>query len=588
MVFVAHADLPAGVPFQGRITAANGSPLSDGGYFTTFRLYDQPAGGVALWQETKTVPVARGVYSTVLGDTNPFPPALTFDHPYYLSVEMPGDAEMTPRFPLGAAPYARVAETLSISGPPAGLGSPLAGLAKARTGHARQQGSHDTSGGNADFRTVDPGQTITLFDAQGAGILQRFWCTIAPRADLLLHCQSVLRMYWDGETTPSVEVPVGAFFGVGFGQQIDFTSLPLNETSGGYNCYWEMPFHKSARWTLTNMSTKRIDAFYYNIDYTSYDSLPGDLHHFHAQWRRENPTSRGKNYTVLDATGRGQFVGTALFMQNRQGTGLGFLEGDEMMYMDGETTPSVSGTGTEDYFSSGWYYDHGTYSAPYHGCIIKDTTLGRVSTYRWHVEDAKPFATSIRVTIEHGTNNDTECDYSSVAYWYQAEPHAAFPAFPTDPSLLLPYVAPPPYQIPNAIEGESLVGAAQATAGAVSVQEMTTFGSGWSGGQQLWWQPTAIGARLTLHIPATTAGTYALTGYFTRAKDYGKFQVKLGAINVGAEQNFYGPDVVPTGAVALGTVTLAAGDNPLVVEVTGKDAASTGFLFGLDALVLSQ
>lgn len=222
-----------------------------------------------------------------------------------------------------------------------------------------------------------------------------------------------------------------------------------------------------------------------------------------------------------------------------------------------------------------------------HGCIIKDTTQGQISTYRWHVEDAKPFDTSIRVTIEHGTNNDTEADYSSVAFWYQSEPHAAFPAFPTNHALLLPYVAPPPYQIPNAIEGESLVATAQATSGNAEAQDMTTFATGWSGNQQLWWRPTASGAILTLQAPAPAAGTFSLTGYFTKVMDYVKMQIRLGAQNIGAEQTLYDPNVVPTGAVAFGNVTLVAGSNTFKVNVTGRDAASTGYLFGLDAFVLT-
>ena len=139
-------------------------------------------------------------------------------------------------------------------------------------------------------------------------------------------------MYWDGDSYPSVECPIGAFFGVGFGEQKDFISAPLDETSGGYNCYWPMPFHKSVRWTLTNGSGKKLDSFYYNIDYTALDSLPRDTRHFHAQFRRENPTTPGRNYTILDTVGEGHYVGTALFMA---GKALYFLEGNEMVYIDG-------------------------------------------------------------------------------------------------------------------------------------------------------------------------------------------------------------------------------------------------------------
>ncbi|HEY3284479.1 MAG TPA: glycoside hydrolase family 172 protein, partial [Armatimonadota bacterium] len=312
--------------------------------------------------------------------------------------------------------------TAQGANPAAGMGSPLAGLALPHAGVTRHEGSWDRSGGNGDARGVRPGETLTLLDYKGAGVIRRFWVTIAPRAEKSIHSHAILRMYWDGETTPSVEAPIGDFFGVGLGEQRDFISLPLTETSGGYNCYWPMPFHKSARWTLTNLSNKRIDAFYYNIDFTGYDKLAKDLRHFHAQWNHENPTNPSKNYTILEAKGEGHFVGTALFME---GPNMGFLEGDEMVYVDGETKPSVIGTGTEDYFSSGWYFDRGLYSAPYHGVTLKEEGGGkaRVCAYRWHIEDAMPFHKSIKFTIEHGHANEYKADYSSVAYWYQSEPH---------------------------------------------------------------------------------------------------------------------------------------------------------------------
>ena len=471
---------------------------------------------------------------------------------------------------------------------PVGTLGGLGELARAKGGTPLHEGSWDRKGGNGDLRRVAPGETLTLLDHQGAGIVRRFWVTIAPRSEMVIHRQAILRMYWDGESTPSVEAPIGDFFGVGFGEQKDYISLPLNETSGGYNCYWPMPFHKSARWTLTNMSAKTIDAFYYNIDFTGYKSISKDLRHFHAQWRRENPTTPNKNYTILEATGKGHFVGTALYMQNRRGRGLGFLEGDEMIHLDGEEKPSIIGTGTEDYFSSGWYYDRGLYSAPYHGINLKDTLMGRVSTYRWHIEDAMPFKKSLKVTIEHGHANDHEGDYSSVAFWYQTEPHAPFPTFPSNPDSLLPFVPPPPMKIPGAIEGESLLKSAKATMGPVEVQDMSPWLHEWSSAEQLWWRPTAVGATLTLSLPAPADGEYELVGYFSRAKDYGNIQVLVNDAPAGPVVNLFDPEVKPTGAVSLGKVQLKQGANPLQIRVTGKDTRSGGYLVGLDAFVLKR
>jgi hypothetical protein len=147
--------------------------------------------------------------------------------------------------------------------------SPLSNLAFPRLGEAMHEGSWDRQHKNNDSRPLKPEEVLTIFEHEGAGTVHRFWVTIGPREDVGILSQVILRMYWDDDTYPSVECPIGAFFGVGFGEQKDFISLPLNETSGGYNSYWPLPFHKSARWTLTNGSSKTLEGFYYNIDYTA-------------------------------------------------------------------------------------------------------------------------------------------------------------------------------------------------------------------------------------------------------------------------------------------------------------------------------
>jgi hypothetical protein len=460
--------------------------------------------------------------------------------------------------------------------------SPLSQLAEPKEGAAMHEGSWDRTGGNADMRRVEPGQSLTLFDHQGAGCVHRFWVTIAPRADMKIHAQAILRMYWDGEENPSVECPIGAFFGVGFGQQKDFTSLPLNETSGGYNCYWPMPFHKSAHWTIENKSDKPIDAFYYNIDYTALDSIPQNARHFHAQFRRENPTSKDKNYTILETSGAGHYVGTALFMQGIRPRNISFLEGDEMVYIDGAEKPSIIGTGTEDYFSSGWYYDHGPYSAPYHGCVIKDEKIARISTYRWHIEDTIPFKKSIRFTIEHGTNNECTADYSSVAYYYLAGPT---PKGPVLPANLLPTVPPEPFKIKGAIEGENLKDSATATAGDLEIQNMDIFGEDWSGGAQLFWTPREPNAELTLNVPAPSDGEYTITARMTTAPDYGIIQFTANGKAIGGALDLYSRQVEHKD-FPLGTVTLKKEKNAVVVKNVGKNDKSRGFLVGIDAFIL--
>lgn len=481
-----------------------------------------------------------------------------------------------------AAPEARAQRQYA---PAIGRGT-LGSLITPRGGKLLHFASTDPRGGNADMRGVAPGETHTLMDYKGGpGIIRRWWITIAPRNNVAIQRQAIIRCYWDGETNPSVEVPVSDFFGMGFGQWKDFQSLPLNMTSGGYNCYWPMPFRKSARITIENRSNVRIDALYYNLDVETHKSLPDDTLYFHAQFRRQRPTENGKSYTILETTGKGHYVGTLMSMQAMQGRGLFYLEGDEIVTVDGEATPSIVGTGTEDYFSSGWYYDTGEYSAAYHGVPIKDTEKGRISTYRWHIEDAIPFEKSLKFEIEHGPVNDVRADYSSVAYYYQTHPHPPFPPLPKD---LLPAEPTPVPRIPGIIEGESLRASAKATAGNVEFQDMSVFEGEWSSLGQLWWLPTSSGARLTLTFNAPEAKEYELIGYFTQARDYGDVRVRVnGAADpLPTVVRGYNANVRHHGPVSLGRVALKAGANTIEFEMVGKDERSNGYLFGLDGLVL--
>jgi Protein of unknown function (DUF2961) len=473
--------------------------------------------------------------------------------------------------------------------------SPLAGVAGDHPGDAMHAGSWDRGGGNGDAVPVAPGQTITLLDYHGAGIIRRFWVTIAPRAEMHVHSQAILRMYWDDEKEPSVECPVGAFFGVGFGQQKDYVSLPLNEISGGYNCYWPMPFHKHARWTLENRSNVKIDAFYYNVDFTALKSLPAGMKQFHASYRRENPTHADKNYTILDAEGDGQYVGTALFMQAIKPYDIAFLEGDEMIYIDDRhepvpaqwhhtmPVPQINGTGTEDYFSSGWYFDRGVYSAPYHGVVIKNEAIAQISAYRWNIEDAIPFHKKILVTIEHGTNNDHVADYSSVAYFYQSGPHKPYPPLPADAADLLPTV----HHIDGLIEGSELSNHAKATVGQVSTQDMHPFPGSWVSGQQIFWRDGKPADELTFQIPAPAAGTYDLAFYFTNAPDYAAVRLFQNGHGLGRRIGLYAAQVEPHRPEVIKRVQLEAGNNEMTVRIVGKNAQSTNYFVGLNAVKLT-
>lgn len=471
-------------------------------------------------------------------------------------------------------------------------GGTLDALTLSRPGRIAHYASTDPKHGNADFRRLAPGETLTLVDHRGAGIVRRWWLTIAPRNNVAIQRQLIVRCWWDDEPTPSVEVPVSDFFGVGFGQWVQYVSAPLNMTSGGYNSYWPMPFHHHARITVENRSAVTVDAFYYNVDVESVDRLPDSTLYFHAQFRRVT-TVRGTPVTVLDAVGRGQYVGTMLAMQPRHSRAMFFLEGNEQVVVDGDSAHAIVGTGTEDYFSSGWYFDTGPYSAPYHGAPIKDTTSGRVSAYRWHIEDAIPFQRTLRFDIQHGGANDAPgTDYSSVAFWYQTHPHAPFPPLPSD---LLPAEPWTPTRLPGMIEAEGLIRSAHVTGGELQVQDLSfeeDSTATWSDGRHLWWVNARPGARLTLPLPAPAAGSYELVGYFTRATDYGDVRLSVNGVALAPVVRGYSPTVRPTGPISFGRVRLRAGANTVVVEIVGKDPRSQGsgggYFVGIDGFVLRR
>jgi len=312
--------------------------------------------------------------------------------------------------------------------------------------------SYDRTGANADFRVVDPGATLNLLDAPGPGVITHIWITIASPEDLHLK-KLVLRIAWDDESTPSVEAPIGDFFGLGLGEYFLYQSTPLMVASDkALNSFFPMPFQKRARITVTNEGKEKVDAFYFNIDYRACAKpIPADTLYFHAQYRQQTPnkgwtnnwSSNGDsivndkknldgkdNYVWLEAAGHGHFVGVTMsVLQNQDGW---WGEGDDMFFVDGESLPSINGTGSEDYFLGAWDFGSHPFSYALMGAPVKGAELagGRSSVYRFHLDSPITFAKSIRATIEHGHANVRSDNFFSVAYWYQSEPHAAFPALP--------------------------------------------------------------------------------------------------------------------------------------------------------------
>jgi len=297
---------------------------------------------------------------------------------------------------------------------------------------------------------IAPGECRTLAEIEGPGTIQHIWMT--PTGHWRF---SILRIYWDGSETPSVECPVGDFFACGWNRYAQVSSLPVCVNPGSaLNCYWEMPFHRSCRITMTNIATEAMCLFY-QIDYTLTD-VPEDAACFHAQFRRQNPLPYKSVYTILDGVrGRGHYVGTYMaWGVNNTGW---WGEGEIKFYIDGDREfPTICGTGTEDYFCGSYDFDVGKenggyreFNTPYAGLaqVIRPDGLydsqTRFGLYRWHICDPIRFKKDLRVTIQAlgwrngGRYLPLQDDIASVAYWYQALPTAPFPVLPEKDQLEL-------------------------------------------------------------------------------------------------------------------------------------------------------
>lgn len=313
----------------------------------------------------------------------------------------------------------------------AGQDWPVQGLATACDFEAHRVTSADPAGGNEDWRYLQPGETLVLADLRGPGCIVHLRDNITSKEPHHLQYH-VLRAYWDGERTPSVEVPVGDFFAVGFGftEKINSALICIDQQPGrsldaaamgaARNCYFPMPFAKSAKITLTNEGKERSQ-HWFEVNYRTFHKAPANQLYFHAQYRQGAPPPVGP-YLILDAQGRGHLVGCVLSVKNNDGGWWG--EGDEILYIDGRH--AMQGTGSEDYFCESYGLRPGCF--PYFGVPLLQEPF--TTAYRWHLPDPVPFRKSLRFLIEQGKGVPPFVSgnfYYSVAYWYQTEPHAPFP-----------------------------------------------------------------------------------------------------------------------------------------------------------------
>lgn len=334
------------------------------------------------------------------------------------------------------------------------MSSPLDGLLHLSTSRSRRVSSFDRAGGNKDCVSFKSGETFVMADLEGAGIVKHIWITLSSK-DLMSRKNLVLRCYWDGQEHPSVEAPIGDFFGQGWGMKYNFSSLPLAaapKEGHALVSYWPMAFGNGARITVENQGPEDIDAFYFYVDYEEHETISDETPRFHAWYNQELTVPEGdtenewsilgpepknpgdlQNYVFCECEGEGHFVGVNYYVHSPGPVWYG--EGDDMFLVDGEEWPgSAHGTGTEDYFNMSWCPDE-HFLHPYFGCArapgrLNDSGrfgwIGKTHVYRFHIEDPVRFKKSLRASIEHGHANTLTLELSSVAYWYQKLPGKKF------------------------------------------------------------------------------------------------------------------------------------------------------------------
>lgn len=496
--------------------------------------------------------------------------------------------------------------------------TPLGGLAKPQEGRSMRETStfrrgadgkydrnadplHDeTEQSNYDNFRVAPGQTHVLMDREGPGVITHIWMTFlgpeplrwAPQGSAT-HQDMLLRIYYDGSDRPGVEAPVGDFFANCFGKRSSVISVPVVvEDADSYNCFWHMPFRKSVRVEVVNQGTKNVNLLYYNIDWIKRDSMPEDTPYFYAQYRQEYPVEKGKDYVVLETKGKGHVVGTVLAVRMRSPSWFG--EGDEKIYIDGESKPSIWGTGTEDYFLSAWGLKRT--STPYFGTPYFDQwgiVGGHTSAYRWHINDPIVFQKEIKIVFEHwgwispdenpdykSTSwNEREDDYSSVVFWYQQGTPTFSARAPSGAERRLPsldrVIA---YARDVAKHGE----------GSAQPQKLPHFE-----GPQLLYKPLVQeGAWVELPFKVERKEPLRLLIDATTSYDFGRYQAFVIApdgdrVRIGNPMDFYTSGIEGREFHLL-DFWPDPGEYRLRLECVGKNPASQGHYVGLESVRLRE
>lgn len=428
---------------------------------------------------------------------------------------------------------------------------------------------------NTDFIELEPGKTATLATLAGPGRITHMWFTYAT-PERSSSRRLTLRIYWDGETNPSVEAPLGDFFGVGHGMDAELNSIPVRVTANGRarNCYWPMPFGKSARIELTNDGLSPVRRLYFQADWRQVPSLTAGTPYFHARYRQQDHLGKGR-YVVLDAEGKGHYVGTV--MSVRANAGGWFGEGDDFFFIDGEKEPSLRGTGTEDYVGDAWEFRQ--FDGPYYGVpVYEGNGPGTLTSYyRWHIADPIAFEKSLRFEIEHtgppsitatGAYTERADDFASVAFWYQVEPHRAFGSVPPVEERL-------GYSLADTQE-VTLDTARSIQGGTLSIVRRSVV-----------FAATGPGSTVEVDFEIKKPGRWNLSIYFPQGPDSGTYQVFLDGEAAGSPRSFYSPNAVVPPARSIGTLGFTPGRHRLRFVCTGRSPLSHGYELSVGPIALT-
>ncbi|HDP34399.1 MAG TPA: DUF2961 domain-containing protein [Candidatus Hydrogenedentes bacterium] len=427
---------------------------------------------------------------------------------------------------------------------------------------------------------IDAGDSERM-EIRGSGAIYRVVCGVEANdmETALRHC--VLTVSFDGEAD-AVSAPLGDFFGAAPGNN-PYQSLPSGVLEDGLlYSHWYMPFKEAAVILVENRGNDNI-RLRGEIGFAPRE-WGADMMYFHAKWRAEKdiPTRPMQDWNYMDVRGEGRFAGVMLHVANPVPDWWG--EGDEKIYVDGESFPSHFGTGTEDYFGYAWC-NTSLFTHAYHNQARCDGpgNFGHTCVSRFHVMDDIPFGESFRFDMEVWHWAETNITQAITAYWYAAaNSRDNFPAIATD--LLGVPVLEPPKGVEGALEGEDMT-IISASGGATEIQSSTAWT--WSGMNQLWWRDAAPGDTLILAFPVEKEGRYEVFAVFTKAKDYGVHQIKINGNEAGQPRDFYNETVVAADEASLGEFDLVAGDNTFEVQVVGSNPdAVAAYMFGLDYIRL--